>query len=167
MQQINNHKNKIAIILSWMVVLLWLILIFYFSSQPAVKSDGLSRKVTEVIIEKVGRLVQLDSETSTTTDLVSKFNHIVRKFAHFGVYFVLGILVMNGFRTSGIRGSRAFIFSLILCVLYAASDEVHQIFVSGRGAQVTDVLIDSFGSFVGIGIYKLIEKIKERIKFRS
>ncbi|WP_427337976.1 VanZ family protein [Caloranaerobacter sp. DY30410] len=154
-----NHKNKIIIILSWTVVLLWLVLIFYFSSQPAVESDRLSKKVTQVIIENVGRLVPLDIESSTTTDLVSKFNRIVRKFAHFGIYFVLGILVMNGFRASGIRDFRAFIFSLIFCILYAASDEVHQIFVPGRGAQVLDVLIDSLGAFVGIGIYKLVEKI--------
>lgn len=59
-------KNKMIIILSWTAVLLWLVLIFYLSSQPAVESDGLSKKVTKIIIEKVGRLVPLDSETSTT-----------------------------------------------------------------------------------------------------
>lgn len=94
------------IILSWTAVLLWLVLIFYLSSQPAVESDGLSKKVTKIIIEKVGRLVPLDSETSTTADLVARFNHVVRKFAHFGVYFILGILLMNAFRTSGVRGFR-------------------------------------------------------------
>ncbi|MDK2800379.1 MAG: hypothetical protein PWQ70_1998 [Clostridiales bacterium] len=50
-------------------------------------SDGLSKKVTQVIIENVGRLVPLDIESSTTTDLILKINHIVRKFAHFGIYF--------------------------------------------------------------------------------
>jgi VanZ family protein len=58
-------NNKIIIILSWTAVFFWLVLIFYLSSQPAVESDGLSKKVTE-IIEKVGALVPLDSETSTT-----------------------------------------------------------------------------------------------------
>lgn len=69
-------------------------------------SCGLSKKITEVIIEKVSFLVPLDSETSTTADLVARFNHVVRKFAHFGVYFILGILLMNAFRTSGVRGFR-------------------------------------------------------------
>ncbi|MBZ4650931.1 VanZ family protein [Thermosipho sp. (in: thermotogales)] len=156
-------KNKIIIIFSWTAVLSWLVLIFYLSAQPAVVSDGLSKKVTKVIIEKVGCLVPLDSETSTTADLVARFNHVVRKFAHFGVYFVLGVLMMNALRTSGVIGFKGFLFSLIFCILYAISDEVHQLFVPGRGAQVTDVMIDSLGSFVGIGMYKVIGKFKKVI----
>jgi VanZ family protein len=133
---------------------------FYLSSQPAVQSDELSKKVTEIIIEKVGALVPLDFETSTTADLVARFNHVVRKFAHFGIYFVLGLFVMNAFRRSGISGFKGFLFSLVFCILYAISDEIHQVFVPGRGAQVTDVLIDSVGSFVGIGMYSVIKKEK-------
>jgi VanZ family protein len=70
---------------------------------------------------------------------------------------------MNAFRSSGVKGLRGFIFSLVFCVLYAISDEVHQLFVPGRGAQVTDVMIDSFGAFVGIGVYGVICKIKKVI----
>lgn len=144
--------NKIVIILSWTAVLLWLVLIFYLSSQPAVQSDGLSKKVTKVIVDTVDRVVELDDEKSEI-DLVEKFNHIVRKYAHFTSYLVLGVLVMNAFRRSGVRGFKGFIFSLVFCILYAISDEVHQVFVPGRGAQVTDVLIDSVWAFVGIGMY--------------
>lgn len=61
-------NRKINIIFSWTAVVLWLVLIFYLSSQPAVESDGLSRKVTEIIIEKVGIIVPLDNETSTTVN---------------------------------------------------------------------------------------------------
>jgi VanZ family protein len=143
-------KNRITIILSWTAVLLWLVLIFSLSAQPAVESNGLSIKVAQLIIENVGRLVPLDIESNTITDLVLKFNHIVRKFAHFSIYFVLGLLVTNAFVRSGVRGFKAFIFSLVFCILYAVSDEVHQLFVPGRGAQVTDVLIDSLGALVGI-----------------
>jgi VanZ family protein len=157
------NKNKITIILSWTAVLLWLVLIFYLSSQPAVESDGLSKKVTKVIIEKVGAVVPLDNETSTTVDLVARFNHVVRKFAHFSIYFVLGVLVTNALTVSGVIGFKGLLFSFIFCIIYAISDEVHQVFVPGRGAQVTDVLIDSFGSFVGMGMYELIGKFKKVI----
>jgi len=160
-------KNKIIIILSWTAVLIWLVLIFYLSAQPAVESNELSKKVTQVIIENVGRLVLLDIESSTTTDLVLKFNHIVRKCAHLGIYFVLGLLVTNAFRRSGVRGFRGIIFSILFCILYAISDEVHQVFVPGRGAQVTDVLIDNVGSFVGIGMYLGFGKIKKKAMISS
>ena len=50
---------------------------------------------------------------------------------------------------------------IIICILYAISDEIHQLFVPGRSGQVSDVLLDTLGAFTGIMIYKLIyNKIK-------
>ena len=57
-------------------------------------------------------------------------------------------------------------FAFLLCVAYAMSDEIHQLFVPGRAGQVRDILIDSSGSFVGIAIVllciKLLEKRRQR-----
>ena len=49
--------------------------------------------------------------------------------------------------------------ALIVCVLYAISDEVHQMFVPGRGPGIKDVLIDSAGATVGIGVYMFVVKM--------
>lgn len=38
----------------------------------------------------------------------------------------------------------------MICTGYAVRDEIHQLFVPGRGAQVRDVLIVSGGAVVGI-----------------
>jgi VanZ family protein len=62
------------------------------------------------------------------------------------------MLMINALNSHGIDGYRRILIALGVCMLYAASDEVHQIFIPGRGAQVKDVLIDSAGAFVGIGI---------------
>ncbi|MEH7344340.1 VanZ family protein [Bacillus sp. JJ1532] len=35
-------------------------------------------------------------------------------------------------------------------------DEAHQIFVPGRGAHLMDVIIDSAGAIMGIGMYVII-----------
>jgi VanZ family protein len=40
-------------------------------------------------------------------------------------------------------------FSILFCLLYASSDEIHQIFVPGRGCLFTDVMIDFSGSIIG------------------
>ncbi|MFP5109854.1 VanZ family protein [Neobacillus sp. C211] len=45
-----------------------------------------------------------------------------------------------------------------ICVLFAVSDEFHQLFVAGRGAQVKDVFIDSAGAIVGIVIYGIVNR---------
>ncbi|MDI3546342.1 MAG: hypothetical protein PWP68_1759 [Rikenellaceae bacterium] len=139
---------------------MWLVLIFYLSAQPAAESDGLSKKVTEVIIDTVDRVVPLDTDGKPTIDLVEKFNHIVRKYAHFTSYLALGLLVMNAFMRSGVKGFKAFIFSSVFCLIYAISDEIHQFYVPGRDTQVADVMIDSAGVFVGIGMYWMVSKKK-------
>ena len=129
-------------ILPWALVIFWMALIFYLSHQPATESDGLSIGITEKILELIQRIVP-----DITLD-IGRFNHIVRKNAHFFVYLVLGVLVANGLTNS----SKATVFrvALLICVLYAISDEVHQLFVPGRGGQIKDVIIDSTGSLVGI-----------------
>ena len=63
---------------------------------------------------------------------------------------------MNALRQSGMRRTKSFAFCIAFCILYAASDELHQLFVDGRGAQVKDVLIDSAGSIVGVGIFDFL-----------
>ena len=45
---------------------------------------------------------------------------------------------------------RTYIYAVILCMLYAVSDEVHQYFVPGRSAGVIDVVIDTVGSILGV-----------------
>ena len=43
--------------------------------------------------------------------------------------------------------------SWVFCILYAASDEFHQLFVPGRAGLVTDVCIDSAGALLGILLF--------------
>lgn len=79
-----------------------------------------------------------------------------------------GILFMSLFLTYEFSDLKRIGFSFLIGVEYAALDEIHQLFVEGRSGQVTDVLIDSIGIFLGICfvliIYKIVQKflIKER-----
>jgi len=67
---------------------------------------------------------------------------VLRKLAHVTEYAVLGALLL---RAIG-RPLPAFAVG----VLYAASDEVHQHFVSGRHASPLDVAIDAAGIAIGL-----------------
>jgi len=60
--------------------------------------------------------------------------------------------VSNALKYCGSGLNKSFLAGLI-CVGYAISDEIHQIFVPGRGPQIKDVLIDSGGAAVGIFIW--------------
>ncbi len=150
-----NSKKLTIILLSWLSVLLWMLFIFNMSSQTAIQSDKLSKGIVAVVVEMIEKITHgLDLDTSG-------FNHFIRKFAHFFAYLVLGILVMNALNQSGVRGLRACAFAIGICVLYAVSDEVHQLFVPGRGGQAVDVLIDSAGAAMGIGGQQRHLRLKE------
>lgn len=151
-----KDKKQIILLISWTAVIFWLVLIFYLSAQPVAKSDGLSKKVTRVVVETAEKVVPRANFN------LSRMNHLVRKNAHFFSYLILGILMINAMRRSGVDGPKAFIFSYLFCVLYAISDEFHQLFVPGRGAQGKDVIIDSAGALLGIGMYIfLMGKVKD------
>jgi len=132
-----------------LIVLCWLAMIFLLSNQPADHSNQLSQGVTEKVIGSIESLTdhQLDRE---------QWNHWIRKNAHFFIYCILGILLMITLTAYKIRLWRAVMFSFGISVVYAISDEVHQLFVSGRGAQVQDVFIDSAGAALGIALFALV-----------
>lgn len=140
----------------WTAVILWMGLIFFLSQQSATESTKLSTGVTEVIVEKVEKV-------APNTELqIYSYDIIIRKNAHFFVYLVLGVLVMNALNSnSWWSKKRQILLTLVICISYAISDEVHQLFIPGRGAQVEDVLIDSAGASVGVLIYVVFIKIKD------
>ena len=131
-------KNKISLLL----VILWMIFIFVMSSFDATSSSNQSNFIVDIITSIIN---------IKDTGLLSL---IIRKLAHFIEYFILGILVIN-FIT---RYDKKIIIAILLCIIYATSDEIHQIFVPGRSCQIIDIMIDSLGSIMGIYLYKLITK---------
>ena len=140
-------------ILSWTAVLLWMVLIFNLSAQVADESDKLSKGITRMIVQTVERVAP-----NANFD-IKNFNHGIRKNAHFFAYLVLGILVVNALSA----GECKFV-AILICVLYAILDEVHQIFVPGRGPGIQDVFIDSVGASVGILMYLGFSRIKGKSK---
>ncbi len=139
--------------ISWIAVIAWMGLIFYLSHQPATVSNEISTGVTEIVVKIVGKVIPYGNFD------IGSFNHIIRKNAHFFAYLVLGILVINALRKSGVHGYRSIVIALVICVLYAVTDEVHQLFIPGRSGELRDVLIDSAGASVGIGVYLLIFRV--------
>jgi VanZ family protein len=67
---------------------------------------------------------------------------VLRKFAHGAEYAVLAALVWRALRNE--------LAALVAAVAYAATDEVHQIFVRGRHGSPVDVAIDGIGAAIGL-----------------
>lgn len=121
----------------WVAVAIWMGVIFFFSSQPGGESAGLSAIFVDALS---GALPAVDVDT---------LGIIVRKGAHVTEYAVLGLLL-----AWALRGRYA--WAVLIGVAYAVTDETHQLFVPGRGGQVTDVLIDSVGVLIGVGAFAFV-----------
>jgi VanZ family protein len=73
-------------------------------------------------------------------------------------------LVVNAFMRSGARGFSAFTFAFVFCVFYAEIDEIHQLFVLDRSGQIKDILINSAGAVIAIGLYRMAIRIWRTFK---
>jgi VanZ family protein len=72
-------------------------------------------------------------------------DHVGRKLVHASEYALLCFLWWRALRTVMDR-VQALVPAFVIAVAYAATDEIHQRFVSGRHSTWVDVLIDSMGA---------------------
>jgi VanZ family protein len=111
----------------WLAVILWMSLIFFWSSIPDLKSS-----------------------------LPTLYDTILRKGAHIGEYLVLAWLVSRAWDNLKRQW-----FVLVFCLVFAASDEFHQLFVRDRSGQLIDVAVDTVGILIGLWLYLKISVNKK------
>ena len=105
---------------AWVPVVGWAALIFAFSAQP-----------------------DLTFVPDAGVDLV------VRKIGHMAVFGILALLIWRALAgTTALR--RPWAWALVLTILYAISDELHQGLVAGRHASASDVVIDTIGAVTAV-----------------
>lgn len=142
-------------IISITLVILWMILVFWFSSQigddSQVTSGNTIRKIITFINNNIDK-VKLE-------EIVELLQPIVRKLAHFTLYTLGGILIFNLFNSFKLKNREKIGYSLLVGALYAITDEIHQLFVPGRSGMIKDVFIDSLGIITGVIICLIIIKI--------
>ena len=105
-------------------VLVWMGVIFLLSSQPSLGVAG---------------------------QRISLSYLLARKSAHIFEYFLLGFLSFRLFRFYFAENSHAAAAgTVLLSLLFALSDEAHQLIAMGRQGRISDVGIDSIGIFLSL-----------------
>jgi VanZ family protein len=138
-----------------------MMVIFSFSQQSGKESAELSGEITEEVVHLiVENYDQLSPEQQI--DAKEQISFVVRKLAHFTEYLILGLLLFQLVRTYTIKRSKEALISWGVGTLYAASDELHQMFSDGRSPQVRDVCIDSAGVLTGVLVTLLFLYFYER-----
>lgn len=146
---------KLVLLIAWMAI------IFNFSNDNGTEST----KKSDLVITKIYQVItNAEPSKKQLQNIIDKYVYPIRKLAHFTEYAVLGILLVNFINEFKILSIKVIIISVILCMLYAISDEIHQLFSAGRSARILDVFIDTLGSSTGIIIYKLLNNKSMRSK---
>lgn len=145
-------KRTLILVYYWITTIAWAGLIYFLSAQPEIRV--------------------------VATDL----DKILRKFAHAFFFAVLMILVYRSllwtvrtkmrefelrkdFDASILIETLLLIISVLISILYAASDEYHQSLVPTRNGSVCDVLIDTAGVLVSALLlfkFGIISEIEHR-----
>ncbi|MDX2248946.1 MAG: VanZ family protein [Bacteroidia bacterium] len=136
-------------------VVLWMTVIFLLSDQTKDESKGLSDLFLAIF-----RFLDLDPVRMQELGVP----HLIRKAAHVTEYFILYLLVYRlVYRHYPEKTS--LLWTLMICIVYAASDEYHQTFVPGRGGQVSDVGVDSIGMILALlGCWKMYGRTGKEVK---
>ena len=135
----------------WLLVLLNITLIFFFSSQPGPQSAKTSAGVTEAIARlTVKGFEQLSPAEKNKT--IRALQLPVRKAAHALEFCLLGFLLLLAWSRYTIPLSRQLLLSLGIALAVALLDELFQGSVAGRGPSWSDAGIDTLGAIVGIMI---------------
>ena len=136
--------------LSFVPAILVMIMIFYFSSQPADASSASSLGITHRVVVKIDRTFDMEWTDAQISRYETRLEHYVRKAAHMIEYFLLAFTLSVPLYVYGTRGAKLILTTGIFCVLFAVSDEFHQSMVQGRSSSLKDVGIDSAGALLGL-----------------
>ena len=150
----SRRWHAVVTVLLTVLILANLSLIFFFSAENGEESGNRSAGVTDLILGIV--CPEFDSLPQAEQQLMeTRVHHAVRKTAHFLEYALLGFLTacltvfLRRRLLTRIRPWQTWVIPAAFCLLYAISDEVHQIF-SGRGPRAADVFIDFAGAVFGV-----------------
>jgi VanZ family protein len=118
-----GYRAGVSSAFRWLAVVAWMAAIFVLSAQPN---------------------LQLADEAG--------LDFVVRKIGHLVAFGLLAVLLFEALPARRGPGRRAAV-AFTLTVLYAASDELHQAFVAGRGPAATDVVIDAVGAAMALFVW--------------
>lgn len=124
----NKQTFLKVFILFYLPLLVWMIAIFLLSSMPG---NGQVYEMPWLML-------------------------LERKGAHIFEYFILTLLLFRIFHLYIPKEMSVHVvrLSFLCALLYAASDELHQLFVFGRTGKSSDILIDSIGIIVAVFLWK-------------
>lgn len=156
------NKEIIKRVISLVLLIIWMIIIFLFSGESGQNSGNTSRNVTIKIVNIITKYQEYSEDEKL--ELVEKIHPVIRKLAHYTLYTIGGVLIINYINKLKFKKNKETTYSIITGIVYATSDEIHQYFVPNRSMQIRDICIDTLGVITGIIIFMSVKNICSTIR---
>ena len=155
-----------AFLIFWLPVLAWMALIFTGSS------DAKSYEHSSLFVEPFLHWLFPHMPQAQ----VDEMHLLIRKCAHLTEYAVLALLLWRAIRQTDGKNLRPLVapersgggwnwrearLALLLVMLFATTDEFHQLFVPERTSLVSDVMIDIVGGAAGLFALWILGRLRK------
>ena len=142
-----------------LLLILWMGVIFAFSSQPSEASGKLSGGVCYRLVNGANQMLQMEWNSEQMEAYALRLGYPVRKAAHMSEYAILALLACKNLLVWEVMSQkRSYVPAFVFTILYAMTDEYHQTFVAGRSGNLTDVCIDGLGACLGLLCFALVAR---------
>ena len=174
----NSAKNKfyngksgqaVTRIIAFLPAIFMMCIIFMFSSNNGEESSKDSGFIVQMLFRMVDAVPFFNITSQEKMQIAHSLEFLVRKAAHMTEYGVLAVCILFGisvfYRTSHTlvyKTNYIYMIAWLMTVIYAATDEYHQLFVPGRSGKIMDVGIDALGALLLLGITALICRFRKR-----
>jgi VanZ family protein len=139
----------------WILVILWMINILFFSSQPS----DISKKQSGYFVTFAQNIIQvIESRLNLKPINPEQLTHFIRKTAHVFNYFFLTLLLIFAWMETYRKKEQIKTFSWMIASIFSVIDEIFQTFVPGRSGMFRDVLIDQIGTIMALLLIYLVLK---------
>lgn len=159
-----DKRRQIYRYFSCIPAIITMVVIFQFSAASGVESSGTSSSLLENIFNQIEKIFHIELQFQEKRRLLEVLETPLRKCAHMAEYMCLALTVILPFHVFGKSGKTLIFGSAAVSILYACTDELHQYFVPGRAGRIIDILIDSVGVWIGIGIGVIILSVVRKAK---
>lgn len=153
--------------LAGILALVWMCVIFTFSAQTKEESSAVSESLSYRMVSSTGHFFHWNLDDEQLREIADTIEYFVRKAAHMTEFAIMSVLLFIWVGQWEMTLLRRGIISFAVTALYAASDEIHQLFVPGRAGRIGDVLIDSAGALLGVIIFILLGKLIQTLRRRK
>ena len=151
--------RKIKRLWVWVPTILILCIIYNFSAANGIQSSAMSSGLADKIISFFVSVPFIDFNPAQEVISLQVLHLFIRKLGHLTEYAALALSMAFALYKYRVNNRRLMSICMVFGFFYAGTDEIHQLFITGRSGQFTDVLIDCLGMSAGVIFFYVLIRI--------